>query len=224
MAVSDSVSTKMEPVVHFSDAVAVHGRFPVLTGASITVEPCEIVLLRGPNGAGKTSLLRACAGLLPVVQGSATVLGIDLTKDRQSVRQRVGLLGHANGLYDALTVTDNVQFWGRTVRASDNEIAAAIAELGLSGRLATVKVAKLSAGQRRRTALACLLARRPELWLLDEPHTGLDADGRDLIDNVLRRASAAGATILFASHELDRAEQLANRVVRIDGGRVVSPC
>jgi heme ABC exporter ATP-binding subunit CcmA len=213
----------MEPVVHFSEAVAVHGRFPVLTGASLTVDPCEIVLLRGPNGAGKTSLLRACAGLLPVVLGTATVLGVDLTLDRRAVRPRVGLLSHANGLYDDLTVTENVRFWGRTAGGSDDEVNAAMSELGLSGRLATVKVLKLSAGQRRRTALATVLARRPELWLLDEPHAGLDADGRDLIDDVLRRAAAAGATILFASHELDRAEPLATRVVRIDAGRVVQP-
>ena len=213
----------MEPVVHFSEAVAVHGRFPVLTGASLTVDPCEIVLLRGPNGAGKTSLLRACAGLLPVVQGTATVLGMDLTLDHRAVRSRVGLLSHANGLYDDLTVTENVRFWGQTAGASDAEVDAALVELGLSGRLSTVKVVKLSAGQRRRTALATVLARRPELWLLDEPHAGLDADGRDLIDDVLRRAAAAGATILFASHELDRAEPLATRVVRIDAGRVVQP-
>jgi heme ABC exporter ATP-binding subunit CcmA len=214
----------MEPVVHFSEAVAVHGRFPVLTGASLTVNPHEIVLLQGPNGAGKTSLLRACAGLLPVVQGTANVLGVDLTQDRKAVRARVGLLGHANGLYDDLTVAENVRFWGRTAGASDDEVNAAMSELGLNGRLATVKVVKLSAGQRRRTALATVLARRPELWLLDEPHTGLDTDGRNLIDDVLRRAVAAGATILFASHEMDRAEPLASRVVRIDAGRVVQSC
>jgi ABC-type transport system involved in cytochrome c biogenesis ATPase subunit len=156
----------MESVVYFSEAVAVHGRFPVLTGASLTVNPCEIVLLRGPNGAGKTSLLRACAGLLSVVQGTARVLGVDLTLDRRAVRSRVGLLSHANGLYDDLTVTENVRFWGRTAGASDDEVNAAMSELGLSGRLATVKVVKLSAGQRRRTALATVLARRPELWLL----------------------------------------------------------
>jgi heme ABC exporter ATP-binding subunit CcmA len=210
----------MDPVVHFSDAVAVHGRFPVLTGATLTVEPTEIVLVRGPNGAGKTSLLRACAGLLPIVQGTASVLGIDLREDRASVRARVGLLGHANGLYDDLTVTENVQFWGAAAGASAIEVTAALGEMGLSGRLADVKVAKLSAGQRRRTALASVLARRPQLWLLDEPHAGLAADGRELLDDVLRRAAAAGATVLFASHELDRAVPLATRVLQIQAGRV----
>ncbi|HEY9555705.1 MAG TPA: heme ABC exporter ATP-binding protein CcmA, partial [Acidimicrobiales bacterium] len=73
-------------------------------------------------------------------------------------------------------------------------------------------------GQRRRTSLACLVARRPELWLLDEPHAGLDQEGRDLLDDLARRAVAAGATVVLSSHELDRAEALANRVVNIVAG------
>ena len=81
-------------------------------------------------------------------------------------------------------------------------------------------MARLSAGQRRRTALACLVARRPELWLLDEPHAGLDHDGRDLLDDLVHRAQAAGATVVLASHELDRAEALADRVVTIAGGTI----
>lgn len=79
-------------------------------------------------------------------------------------------------------------------------------------------VARLSAGQRRRTSLACLVARRPELWLLDEPHAGLDQDGRDILDGLVRQAVAAGATVVLSSHELDRAESLAGRTVDLAGG------
>lgn len=210
----------MEPVVRLVDTVAVLGGFPVLAGADLTVERGEILLLRGPNGAGKTSLLRVCAGLLPIERGTATVLGHDLVLDRDAVRSRVGLLGHANGLYADLTVADNVGFWGATVGASKAEVAASLDRLGLSGRLASVQVARLSAGQRRRTALACLVARRAELWLLDEPHAGLDAAGRDDLDGTLREAAASGATVMVASHELERAGALATRVVEVVGGRV----
>ncbi len=84
-------------------------------------------------------------------------------------------------------------------------------------------MARLSAGQRRRTSLACLLARRPELWLLDEPHAGLDAEARDLLDGLVRQAVDQGATVVLSSHELDRAEALADRVVVVDGGHVVGP-
>ena len=206
--------------MHLDDAVAVLGQFPVLAGASLRVESGEIVLLRGPNGAGKTSLLRVCAGLLPIVRGTGSVLGLDLTDQREAIRRTVGLLGHQNGLYLDLTVAENVRFWGSTVGATAAEISAAMRRLAVDERLAEVEVRKLSAGQKRRTALACLIARRAQLWLLDEPHAGLDAAARDELDRTLRDAAAAGATILVASHELERAGALASRVVDVVGGRV----
>ena len=98
-----------------------------------------------------------------------------------------------------------------------------MARLGVAGRLASVPVHRLSAGQRRRTALAVVAARRPELWLLDEPHAGLDAAGRDIVDALVRDAVAGGATVVFASHELDRATALAGRVVTIAGGQIHEP-
>jgi heme ABC exporter ATP-binding subunit CcmA len=180
----------------------------------------EIVLLSGPNGAGKTTLLRLCAGLLPPVRGTATVLGLDLAEHRHAVRSRVGLLGHSNGLYTDLTVGENVAFWGATVGASAEEVAESLERMALRSRLSDVPVRKLSAGQRRRTALACLIARRAELWLLDEPHAGLDAAGRDELDDVLRAATASGATVIVASHELERAGALATRIVDVAGGQV----
>ncbi|HAP75659.1 MAG TPA: heme ABC exporter ATP-binding protein CcmA, partial [Acidimicrobiaceae bacterium] len=141
----------MNPVVALTDVVAVVGGFPVLAGATLTVHPGEVVLLHGPNGAGKTSLLRLCAGLLPVERGTAIVLGHDLSVDRVSIRRHVGLLGHQNGLYSDLTVADNVRFWGATVGATADEVAGAMQRMGLDGRLAGVQVTRLSAGQRRRT-------------------------------------------------------------------------
>jgi heme ABC exporter ATP-binding subunit CcmA len=207
-------------VVDLDDAVAVLGRFPALAGATLRVEEGEIVLLRGPNGAGKTTLLRLCAGLLPLVRGTGTVLGLDLATHRESIRRTVGLLGHQNGLYLDLTVAENVRFWGSTVGASDAEMHAAMSRLDVAGRVADVAVSKLSAGQKRRTALACLIARRAQLWLLDEPHAGLDASARDELDDTLRQAAAAGATMLVASHELERAGSLATRTVDVVAGRV----
>lgn len=208
----------MESVVSFRGAICLLGRFPALAGIDLDVRAGEIVLLQGPNGAGKTTVLRACAGLVPVVDGQASVLGVDLTADRRAVRAQVGLLGHASGLYDDLTVADNVRFWAKAGRARPADADAAMARLGLDGRLSSVAVARLSAGQRRRVSLAVLVARRPRLWLLDEPHAALDQDGRDLVDGLMADAVAAGATVLFASHELDRAEAVAHRTVLLAGG------
>jgi len=212
--------TPRDPAVALDDAVAVIGRFPALAGATLRVETGEIVLLQGPNGAGKTSLLRLCAGLLPILRGSGRVLGLDIATQRDALRPRVGLLGHRNGLYRDLSVAENVGFWGATVDASDEEVSAAMKRLGVDGRLRDVRVGKLSAGQARRTALACLVARRAELWLLDEPHAGLDAEGRDELDALLRQAVASGATVIVASHERERAGALADRVVEVVAGQI----
>lgn len=220
----DSVSSDpgspdfVSPSVRLRGVVALIGRFPALSGLDLVVDPGEVVLLKGPNGAGKTTVLRVCAGLLPVTKGDAEVLGVDLCRERTSVRRRVGMLGHSSGLYAELTVAQNATFWARASGASAADATAALDRLGVQERLHALPVAALSAGQRRRVAFASLLARRPELWLLDEPHTGLDADGRDLVDGLIAEAAAAGATVLFASHELDRAEGLALRRVDLVGG------
>ncbi len=208
------------PVISFRDVVAVAGSYPVLAGATFEVNHGEIVLLSGPNGAGKTSLLRVCAGLLPVERGEALVLGVNLANDRAAVRDRVGILGHTNGLYLDLTVRQNVEFWAHLIGASAEEVHSAIVRVGLDGRLADVRASQLSAGQRRRVALARLIIRRAELWLLDEPHAGLDARARDELDSTLRAAVSVGATVVVASHELERTERLATRRVIVDGGVV----
>lgn len=210
----------LAPIVHLHRAVALIGRFPALAGADLDVDPGEIVLLRGPNGAGKTTLLRVCAGLVSVTSGEAVVLGRDLVADRTAVRRRVGLLGHSTFLYDDLTVTENLDFWSRAAGASVADGRAALDRLGVAERLHPLPVQALSAGQRRRVSFAAMVCRRPELWLLDEPHAGLDAPGRDVIDELMRDAAAAGATVMFASHELDRAHDVATRVVTVSGGVV----
>jgi heme ABC exporter ATP-binding subunit CcmA len=210
----------MEPVIHLRAAVSVLGRFPALAGVDLDVQSGEIVLIQGPNGAGKTTLLRVLAGLLPVASGEITVLGHDLRTDRRTIRRHVGLLGHSTALYDDLTVADNVRFWAKAGGAPRADADAALAQFGLDGRLASTQVARLSAGQRRRTSIAAMVARRPQLWLLDEPHAGLDQAGRDILDRLIRDAAASGATVLVASHELERTRALAGRLVTMAGGIV----
>lgn len=212
----------MEPVVHLRSAVSLHAGFPVLAGVDLRVERSEIVHLRGANGAGKTSILQLCAGLARLVDGGATVLGHDLRTDRRGVRREVGLLAHDTHLYDDLTVSQNIDFWTRASAADPSDAAAGMARLDLDGRLADVQVARLSAGQRRRTSLAIMLARRPRLWLLDEPHAGLDQQGRDVVDDLIGHAADAGATVLVASHELERAGVRGWRQVTVAGGTVVA--
>src|SRR5580692_10852740 len=210
----------MAPAVLLTTAVCVTGRFPALAGVDLAVAQGEVVVLEGPNGAGKTSVLRVCAGLLPLTGGEGTVLGIDLRRDATALRRRVGMLGHAAALYDDLTVAENVRFAVRAAGASVANIDAVLERLELGGRVRRTPVGRLSAGQRRRVALAQLVARRPDLWLLAEPHAGLDADARTVLGEVVAEVVAGGATVLLASHEPRESLPLADRVVSLVGGRV----
>src|SRR5438270_6418309 len=138
----------MDQVIRFRSAVALAGRFPVLAGIDVDVALGDVVLVRGANGAGKTSLLRACAGLLRVVAGEATVLGCDLVADQRAVRRRVGLLGHQTGLYEEMTPAENLRFALRAARRPPAAAGPALEILGITGRLATTPVGSLSARQR----------------------------------------------------------------------------
>jgi heme ABC exporter ATP-binding subunit CcmA len=205
------------PVVSIRNAVCLLGRFPALAGADLDVDAGEIVWLSGPNGAGKTTLLRLIAGLLPLHRGEAHVLGTDLSVDRRSHRRRLALVGHDSFGYDDLTVRENLAFAARSVGIDANRVADVQGRFGL-GALGDVTHADLSAGQRRRLALAFAFARDAELLLLDEPHAGLDADGRALLDAELVRASAQGRTVIYSSHEGDRAAALGARTAQVIGG------
>jgi heme ABC exporter ATP-binding subunit CcmA len=210
------------PVVELSGAISLIEQFPALAGVDLTVSDGEVVLVRGPNGAGKSTLLRLCAGLAPLNGGTGTVLGRDLARgeDRRMIRRQAGLLGHETFLYDELTVEENLRFWAAANRVDPSTIDPVLDRLGLANRLRHVKVAALSAGQRRRTSLAVTVSRRPRLWLLDEPHAGLDQGGRDFVDDLVDQAIGFGATVLIASHDIERAAAVANRVVTIAGGQV----
>jgi heme ABC exporter ATP-binding subunit CcmA len=214
------VPKAMAPVVHFRAAVALAGRFPALAGVDLSLQSGEVVLVVGANGAGKTSLLRACAGLLPITSGEAWILGVDLLADHTAVRRHVGLLGHAAPLYDELTAAENVRFAVKALGLPTATGDQALERLGLVGRLRNTPAGRLSAGQRRRVALAALVARRPALWLLDEPHAGLDASSRALLADLISEAVADGAAVLLSSHEPELAVPLSDRVVVMSGGRV----
>lgn len=199
-------------------AVCLLGRFPALAGVDLDVGEREGVLLSGPNGAGKTTLLRLFAGLVRLHSGSAVVLETDLALDRRAHRRMISLVGHDTACYDDLTVRENLRFATRAAGRPERAAEAALERVGITD-VADVLHARLSAGQRRRLSLAVALARDPRLLLLDEPHAGLDPDGRALVDQIVRGASAEGRAVVLASHEVERARTLVDREVRVVGGR-----
>jgi heme ABC exporter ATP-binding subunit CcmA len=211
----------MALAVSLRSAVALLGAVPALAGVDLDVEAGKVVGVLGVNGAGKTSLLLAVAGLLELHSGSGTVLGHDLARDRRTIRREVGLLGHHLMGYPELSARENLTFGLRAMRRPAEEAAPALERVGLVGRLAKVPSRALSAGQQRRMGLAWLVARRPALWLLDEPYASLDDGARTLCDDLVAEAARGGATVLLTSHDHARAAVVCDELVQLAGGVVV---
>ena len=212
----------MGSAIRLRSAVALQGRFPVLSGVDLDLDKGRVMVVLGANGAGKTSLLRFLAGLVPITSGRGEVLGADLATSASDVRRRVGLLGHDAGLHDELTPLENLAFALRASRLDPGRALPALDRVGLSGRSVATTVGQLSAGQRRRVGIALLVARRPQLWLLDEPHASLDEVTRSLVAEVVEEAASGGAAVVASSHEPDLAVPMADVVATMGGGAVLA--
>jgi heme ABC exporter ATP-binding subunit CcmA len=193
-----------------------------LRGVDLEVARGEIVLITGANGAGKTTLLRVLAGLLPLAAGTASVLGWSLSRQRSQVRRRVALVADTTSFYDDLSVRANLVFHAKIAGRTSTDVDELLDRFGLAG-LAERPHGRLSAGQRRRCALAGAVARRRELLLLDEPHGNLDADGRGTVDDLIARHASEGGTVLLVSHDVERARGLADREVVLADGTLHAP-
>ena len=208
-------------VAELEGAVVIAGGFPLLAGVTMRLEPGTLTVVVGANGAGKTSLLRLLAGLDQLTSGAGVVAGVDLARgDRRLLRRRVGWLGHEGSFYDDLSVEENLHFAARALSRPIADVAPALERVGLAARAST-PARRLSAGQRRRLALAWLLVRRPEIWLLDEPYASLDDAARSLLDDLLVDVVGAGATVVASAHDPLRSEQ-PRVTLTLAGGRVVA--
>lgn len=204
------------------DALVVRAGFPLLSGVTLEVESATVTVLSGANGSGKTTLLQLLGGLVALSAGSGEVCGVDLARDeRRALRRRVGWLGHEGSFYDELSVRENLTFAARALDRPLAQIPAVLERVELAER-AAVATKLLSAGQRRRLGLAWLLLRRPELWLLDEPHAALDAAGRAFLDELVAEVVRAGATVVLSAHDALAVARADVRHVHLAGGRVVA--
>jgi heme ABC exporter ATP-binding subunit CcmA len=195
------------------------GTTPAVVRADLRIDRGETVVLRGPNGAGKTTLLRIVATAISPTYGRGSVLGFDLLRDREEIRRRAELLSHRTRLYDDLTAAENLAFWCRLLGLDAGGIDAALDRVGLL-EVAGERVRGFSQGMRQRLAVARAALRRPELLLLDEPYTGLDAEARHAVDDLVRETSGQGRTAVVATHH-PIPPGLAHRELHVDGGRIV---
>lgn len=191
-----------------------YGRTTVLGGVDLTLAPREVLLLLGPNGAGKSTLLRILAGLSRPDRGTVQVGGRPVAE----ARGRVGFLAHDSLLYDDLTVAENLAFAAQLAGMSSTHAAYAAESAGLVPQLGTL-VRHLSRGQTQRTALARSLIHGPELLLLDEPYTGLDAPSTVRLTELLRARRDAGCGVIFVGHRPDEGWEVVTRVAMLAAGR-----
>ncbi|WP_129842522.1 ABC transporter ATP-binding protein [Streptomyces sp. RFCAC02] len=202
------------------------GPVEAVRGIDMEVEAGEILGFLGPNGAGKSTTLRMLTTLLPPTRGTATVAGHDLARDPVAVRRRIGYVAQSGGVMPDETVRAELVFQGRLHHLSRAESVARArtlaGELDLTDLLDR-KGSELSGGQRRRLDIALALMHQPAVLFLDEPTTGLDPGSRaDLWDLIRRVRAERGTTVFLTTHYLDEADALSDRLVIVDGGRVVA--
>jgi heme ABC exporter ATP-binding subunit CcmA len=191
---------------------------PILRGVDLTICAAERVALLGANGAGKTTLLRMLAGLTRPDAGSFSIAG---SEEALHISRLVGFVAHQPYLYEELTVLENLLFFARmyAVKQPRERARVLLARVDLERR-SNERVATLSRGQLQRLAWARALLHSPRLLLLDEPDTGLDQQGHELIDTLLREHVVAGGSALFTTHQHQRALSQSDRLVLLSHGRI----
>jgi heme exporter protein A len=176
------------------------GEALIFDSVDFALEPGDALWLSGPNGSGKSTLLRLMAGLLPPAGGDIAWSGAPIGDDREAHRGRLRYLGHLDAVKGHLTVAENLRFWAAYWGVDESAVPPALAQLGVA-HLAEAPARQLSAGQRRRLALARLALGPAPLWLLDEPSAALDSDGLERLGALIAEARAKGGMVIFSSHD-----------------------
>ena len=210
----------MKKVVVADNVTRTYGKFTAVDGVSFHVAQGELVALLGSNGAGKTSLLEVLQGSTRSNDGRVRVFGVDPVADRAAIRQRTGIMLQEAGFAKDLTVRETLVMWAGTLTAP-RPVAESLAMCGLEDR-ANIRVGSLSGGERRRLDLAMATLGRPELLFMDEPTTGLDPAVRQHTWELVRRMLDEGSTVLLTTHYMEEAEELADRILIMDRGRILT--
>jgi len=212
------------------DAVTVRGLRKVF-GARVAVESLDLSIgtgevfgLLGPNGSGKTTTIRMLCGLMTPTAGSATVVGYDVVAEPEKVRRRIGYMSQRFGLYDDLTVAENMRFYasvyGLRGDARKRRIEEQLTELGLEERAGQL-AGTMSGGWKQRLALACATAHHPSMLFLDEPTAGVDPASRRLLWQWVYGLAKQGTTILVTTHYMDEAERC-ERLAFLSRGHLIA--
>ncbi|WP_327034394.1 ABC transporter ATP-binding protein [Micromonospora ureilytica] len=213
------------PLIRARGLVKRFGDFTAVDGIDVDVRPGEAFGFLGPNGAGKSSTMRMIGCISPPSAGELRILDMDPVADGPAIRARLGVCPQLDNLDPELTVRENLtvyaRYFGISRRAARERAAELLDFVQLTER-ADSKVEPLSGGMKRRLTIARALVNDPEIVLLDEPTTGLDPQARHLVWERLFRLKQQGVTLVLTTHYMDEAEQLCDRLVVMDGGRIVA--
>ncbi|WP_430497100.1 ABC transporter ATP-binding protein [Micromonospora trifolii] len=217
--------TSGRPLIQARGLVKRFGDFTAVDGIDVEVRPGEAFGFLGPNGAGKSSTMRMIGCISPPSGGELRILDMDPVADGPAIRARLGVCPQLDNLDPELTVRENLtvyaRYFGISRRAARERAAELLDFVQLTER-ADSKVEPLSGGMKRRLTIARALVNDPEIVLLDEPTTGLDPQARHLVWERLFRLKQQGVTLVLTTHYMDEAEQLCDRLVVMDGGRIVA--
>ncbi len=212
--------SEARPIIEVQEISKAYGYMPVLKRLSMTVERGQFVALLGPNGSGKSTLLKMIAGLVKPTGGIITVGGWQMPKEAEAVRSQIGMVSHQALLYDNLTARENLEFFAKLYGVLKTApIDDLLTKVGLAKRSDSL-VGTFSRGMQQRLSIARALLHNPHVLLFDEPYTGLDQDAGAVLDDLLIDAHQAGHTVMMATHQLERAARLADRIVIISRGSI----
>jgi ABC-2 type transport system ATP-binding protein len=197
-----------------------HGELVAVDGISFTAEAGAVTTVLGPNGAGKTSMIEVCEGYRRPSTGTVRVLGFDPARQQRRLSARMGVMLQEGGVYPSSGVLETVRHYA-ALYGKGADAAALVESVGLTSR-SKATWRRLSGGEKQRLSLALALAAKPEVAFLDEPTAGVDINGRDAIRGIIRDLASNGCAVVLATHELDEAERLADRMVIIDHGSLIA--
>jgi lipooligosaccharide transport system ATP-binding protein len=213
------------PVITASSLTKKYGDFVAVDGIDFEVAPGESFGLLGPNGAGKSTTMRMVGAVSTRTSGGLSILGLDPNDHGPDIRSQLGVVPQQDNLDQELRVRDNLLVYGRYFglpRAVIAERADALLEFAQLTDRAKAKVDDLSGGMKRRLTIARALINEPRILLLDEPTTGLDPQARHILWDRLFRLKEQGTTLVLTTHYMDEAEQLCDRLVVVDKGRIMA--
>ena len=202
------------------DLIVDYKQLRAVNNISFDAKAGEVTVVIGPNGAGKTSTMEVCSGVRTATSGKVSVLGLDPKKDRSQINSQIGVMLQDGGVYPSARVFEIAQHYCNLYnnRTTANELLDAV---DLSRQKKT-SWRKLSGGEKQRLSLALALAAKPRIAFLDEPTSGVDIFGRDLIRRIVRQLASDGCAVIMATHELDEAQRVADHVLMFHNGSLVA--